>query len=103
MVKVTNIPKAGRRPKCQPKPFCPISLTSLLKTMEKLIDRHKRNNELHENPLHTQQYAYLVSRIEKSKVDNEITVVCFLGGEDAFDKTSFNAIFQIAQSSLYFV
>lgn len=104
-VKVTFIPKAGGRPGTQPKSFRPISLTSfLLKTMEKIIDRHIRDNVLRLNPLHKHQYAYqqgksttialqnLVSRIQKTFDAKEVALGCFLDIEGAFDNTNFSHI-----------
>jgi hypothetical protein len=74
------------------------------KTLEKLLDRHIRDGVLVEKPLHQYQYAYragmstetalfqVVQRLEKSSSHKEIALGAFLGSEEAFDNTSFNAI-----------
>jgi hypothetical protein len=58
-VKVVFIPKPGRNTYSGPKDYRPISLTSfLLKTMERLVDRHLRNVMLVLPLLHPNQHAY---------------------------------------------
>jgi hypothetical protein len=58
-VKVTFIPKPGKLNYTEAKAYCPISLSYfLLKMMEKLVDRHIRDNALKEYPLHQNQHAY---------------------------------------------
>lgn len=104
-VKVTYIPKAGKRPSAQPKSFRPISLISFLqKTMEKILDRHIREKVLPRSPLHKNQYAYLpgkstthalqnlIGKIEKSLSIKEQALCSFLDIEGAFDNTSFDCI-----------
>lgn len=104
-VKVVFIPKPGRDTYAQAKSFRPISLTSfLLKTLEKLIDRHIRDDVLSIKPLHRNQYAYqagkscelaiheLTHRIERALDSRETAIGTFLDIEGAFDNTSFDSI-----------
>ena len=57
--KVIFIPKTGKDNYYEAKYFRPISLTSfLLKTLEKLIDRHIREVTLENLPLSSSQHAY---------------------------------------------
>jgi hypothetical protein len=63
MVKVLFIPKPGHMSYVQVKSFQPISLTSfLLKTLERLVDRHIRDGALVKYPLHFHRHAYQISR-----------------------------------------
>jgi hypothetical protein len=56
--RVVFIPKPGK-PLSQAKSLRPISLVSfVLKTLEKLLDRHIRDGVLAETPLQQYQYAY---------------------------------------------
>jgi ribonuclease HI len=104
-VKVIFIPKAGRRPSEDPKSYRPISLSSvMLKIMEKILDRHIRENILKANPLSRHQYAYqtgksteaalktLVEKIKKSFNDKQVCLGGFLDIMGAFDHTSFESI-----------
>lgn len=99
------IPKPGRPSYSVPKAYRPICLSSfLLKTMEKILDRHLRNVVLKFSPLHPNQHAYqtgkscetalhqLVGRIEKSITHHEIALAAFLDIEGAFDNTSSRSI-----------
>jgi hypothetical protein len=78
-VKVVCIPKPGKGTYSGPRDYRPFSLTSsLLKTLESLVDRYLRNNALITVPLHSNQRAYqagksvetafhhLVVRVEKA-------------------------------------
>jgi hypothetical protein len=57
-VRVVFIPKPGRNTYSGPKDYRPISLTSfLLKTVERLVDRHLRDEMLALSPLHPNQHA----------------------------------------------
>ena len=57
--KVVFIPKPGKPNYATAKAFRPISLTSyLLKTAEKLIDRHLKEGVLRRKPLHKRQHAF---------------------------------------------
>ena len=102
--RVVFIPKPGK-PLTQVKSLWPISLTSfILKTLEKLLDRHIREGVLLEKPLHQNQFAYragistetalyqVVHRLEKCFEHKEIALGDFLDIEGALNNTSFNAI-----------
>jgi ribonuclease HI len=104
-VNVTFIPKPGKTSYADPKSFRPISLMSfVLKTLEKLIDRHIKDTTLTLKPLHKFQYAYqqgksteaalhhAVSKMEQTITNKEIGIAAFLDIEGAFDNTSFEII-----------
>jgi hypothetical protein len=78
-----------------------ISLSSyLLKTMEKLVDRHIRDGVLTIHPLHRNQHAYqkgkstetalhnVAARIENAIEHKDIALGAFLDIEGAFDTPS---------------
>ena len=103
------IPKPGK-PLTQAKSLRPISLMSfILKTLEKLLDRHIRGGVLVEKSLHQNQFAYtagmstetalfqVVHRLEKSLEHREIALGALLDIEGAFDNTSFNTIIGAAR------
>ena len=105
LVNVVFIPKAGKRPGNNPKSFRPISLTSfLLKTMEKVVGLHMREEVLKHRPLHPCQHAYregrstesalyaLTRKIERTLEQGEVAMCAFLDIEGAFDNTSHTAI-----------
>jgi hypothetical protein len=81
----------------------------MLKTLEKILDRHIRGGVLVEKPLHQNQYAYkastsmetalfqVVQRLEKSLEHKKIALGAFLDTEGAFDNTSFNTIITAAR------
>jgi hypothetical protein len=107
--RVVFIPKPGK-PLTQAKSLRPISLMSfVLKTLEKLLDRHIRGGVLVEKPLHQNQFAYragmstdtalyqVVHKLEKCLEHKEIALGAFLDIEGAFDNTSFNAIITAAR------
>ncbi|GJQ77480.1 hypothetical protein Trydic_g20871 [Trypoxylus dichotomus] len=84
------------------KSYRPISLTSfLLKTLEKIIDKHLRDSALSRLSLHENQYAYksgksceqaiheLARRAEIAFRHKEIALATFLDIEGAFDRASF--------------
>ena len=57
-IRVVFIPEPGK-PMSQAKSLRPISLMSyILKTLEKLLDRHIKDGVLVERPLHQNQFAY---------------------------------------------
>lgn len=98
------IPKPGKD-YSQARAFRPITLSSfVMKTIEKLIDRHVRETSLQEKPLHANQHAYqsgkscesalhqLVARVEKANNKKEVALVAFLDIEGAFDRTSFKSM-----------
>ncbi|KAG7309924.1 hypothetical protein JYU34_004438 [Plutella xylostella] len=104
-VKATFIPKSGKSDYTDPKSYRPISLTSfLLKTLERLCDRHIRDNNLKQKPLHNSQHAYtagkstetalhsVVNKIECALTNKESTLGAFIDIEGAFDKTNFDSI-----------
>jgi hypothetical protein len=103
-IRVVFIPKPGKS-MTQAKSLRPISLMSIiLKTLEKLLDRHIRGGVLAEKPLHHNQFAYradmsteaalfqLIHRLEESLNHKEIALGAFIDNEGAFDNTSFHAI-----------
>jgi ribonuclease HI len=105
-VKVTYIPKAGKRNGNDPKSYRPISLSSfLLKIMEKVLDRHIRDTVLVNRPLHRFQFAYqagkstesalktLTNHIKRAFEDKGYTLGAFLDIMGAFDNTSFTSIY----------
>ena len=103
------IPKPGKS-LSQATSLRPISLMLfILKTLEKLLDRHIRDCVLVDKPLHQNQFAYragmstetslfqFVHRLEKSLNHRKTALVAFLDIEGAFDSTSFNAIITAAR------
>ena len=108
-IRVVFIPKPGK-PLTQAKSLRPISLMSfILKTLEKVLDRHIRDGVMAEKPFHQNQFAYragmstdtalfqVVHRLEKSLNHKEIALGAFLDIEGAFDNTSFTAITKAAR------
>jgi hypothetical protein len=104
------IPKPGKLDYTEAKAYRPISLSSfLLKIMEKLVERHIRNDSLREYPLHRNQHAYqtgkstetalhnVVTRVENAIEHRDIALCAFLDIEGAFDRTSFATIKQAAE------
>lgn len=109
-VTIVFIPKPGKTSYDQAKSFRPISLTSfLLKTLERLVDRHIRDGALACMPVQQSQHAYqtgksvetalhdLVGEIEGALTRKEATLCVFLDVEGAFDNTSFDAICDAAR------
>ena len=65
-VKVTYIPKPRKLCYTEAEGYRPISLLSfLLKTMEKVLDRHIRDGALKIHPLHRNQHAYQIGESMK--------------------------------------
>jgi hypothetical protein len=108
-IRLVYIPEPGK-PLSQAKFLRPISLMSfILKTLEKLIDRHIRGGVLVEKAIHQNQFAYrecmsteialfhVTYRLEKSLNHREIALGAFLDTEGAFDSTSFHAIITAAR------
>jgi hypothetical protein len=109
-IRVVFIPKPGKL-MSQAKSLRPISLMSvILKTLEKLLDRHIRGvGVLVEKPLHQNQFAYragmstettlfqVIHRLEKSLNHKEIALGAFMDTEGAFYNTSFHAITMAAR------
>jgi hypothetical protein len=81
----------------------------MLKTMEKLVDRHIRDGALRIHPLHRNQHAYqtgkstettlhnVVTRTEHAVKHKDIALGAFLDIEGASDRTSFDIIKQAAE------
>ncbi|GJQ84415.1 hypothetical protein Trydic_g3888 [Trypoxylus dichotomus] len=79
--------------------YWPISLTSfLLKTLEKIIDKHLRDLALARLPLYENQYSYQSGKsceqtIHELAIGHKgIALTRFLDIEGAFDKASFLSI-----------
>lgn len=103
--KVVFIPKPGRDSYAQAKSFRPICLTSfLLKTLERIIDRHIRDGPLVKWPLHENQHAYRAGKstlsalhsltcvVEKFITRGEYVVGSFFDIEGAFSNVAFDSI-----------
>jgi hypothetical protein len=97
---VTFIPKPIKLDYTQAKAYRSISLSSfLLKTIEKLVDRHIRDGALRFYSLHRNQHAYqigkstetalhnVVTRIENAIEHKDIAFGAFLDIEGDFDRT----------------
>jgi hypothetical protein len=81
----------------------------MLKTMEKLMDRHIRDEILGLHPLHRYQFAYqlgrstetalhhVITHIEEAVENSEVTLGAFVDIEGAFDSTSFDIITKAAK------
>lgn len=104
-ITVTFIPKPGKDTYESASSYRPISLMSfMLKTLEKLIDRKLRDEELLANPLHKNQHAYQKGKGTESALHQlthtiEVTgegrvLVAFVDIAGAFDNTSFNTIME---------
>lgn len=110
-VRVVFIPKLGKISYQLSKSFRPISLTSfVLKTLEKLIDRHLRDGILRTFTIHPKQYAYqpkksaetalhhLISKIDKAFLQDCEALGCFIDIEGAFNNVIFIAIVKACRS-----
>jgi len=74
----------------------------MLKTLERIVDRHIKEELLNVAPLHEKQYAYsagrsteaalhhYVRRLEKGSAPECATLAAFVDIEGAFHKTSFH-------------
>jgi hypothetical protein len=102
---VTFIPKLGKPTYTEAKAYRPICLYYfLLKTLERLVNRHIIDDLLGRNPLRINQHAYqldkstdtelnsVFSTIEKALQTQEIALEAFLDNEGSFDSTSIEAI-----------
>jgi hypothetical protein len=109
-VKVTFIPKPGTLDYAEAKAYRPISLSSfLLKSMEKLVERHIRNGSLRGYPLHRNQHAYQTGKSTETALHNVVTIIenatehrdialgAFLDIKGAFNRTLFDIIRQAAE------
>ena len=105
LTEVVFIPKPEKTGQDCAKAFRPICLMSfILKTLEKLLDRHIRDNVLGSNGLDKDQHAYspgkstitalqrLVGRVENTLDNKEVLLAAFLDIEGAFDNTPFPVI-----------
>ena len=103
--------KRGRNDYTQPRSFRPISLMSfLLKTTERLIDRHIRDGTLVRYPLHANQHAYLagkstdtalhnlVSKITRAVHGKQYALGVFLDTEGAFNNASSGSLLNVLRS-----
>jgi ribonuclease HI len=99
------IPKIGKPNYETPKAFRPISLMSfILKTLEKLLDRDLRAQELDVNKLNPKQFAYqqgkgtetalhdITTNIESALKRRGVALAVFIDIEGAFDNTAFSVI-----------
>lgn len=104
-VKVIFSQKPGKTNYSVAENYRPISLTSfLLKTLEKLIDRHLREDPLKHNRIHHKQHAYqsgkstenvlhnIVKNIELSLAVEEHALGCFIDISGAFNHITYKAI-----------
>lgn len=104
-VKVVFIPKPGKDNYTSPKSFRPISLTStLLKGLERLVDRHMKERMEESSRIHYSQHAFqqgkstetalheLVSQIEYTLTKGEYLIATFMDIAGAFDNVSFDAV-----------
>jgi hypothetical protein len=83
-------------------------MSVILKTLEKVLDRHIRGGVLVEKPLNQNQSAYragmstetalfqVIHRLEKSLNHKEIALSAFMDIEGAFDNTSLHVIIKAA-------
>jgi hypothetical protein len=75
-VEVTFIPKPRKLDYNEAKAYRPINLSSFLfKTMEKLVDRHIRDDALKKYPLHQNQHAYQICKSTKTALHSVVTHV----------------------------
>lgn len=109
---IAFIPKPGKSSYEEAKSFRPISLMSfILKILEKLIDKHIREESLKNTPLNKAQHAYqkskgtesalhaFVSRHEHFTVDKKIkSITVFIDIEGAFDNTGYDVIMKEAKN-----
>ena len=92
------------------KTYCPISMLSFtLKTMDKLVDRHMRDEILGLHPPHQYQFAHqprkssettlhhVITHIEEAVEKREVTFGAFPGIERALDIASIDIITKVAK------
>jgi hypothetical protein len=71
---VTFIPKPGELDYTEAKAYRPISMSSfLLKLMEKLVERHIRDDTLWKYRLHRNQHAYQTGKSTETALHNVVT------------------------------
>lgn len=108
--KVTFIPKPGKDSYGKASSYRPISLMSfILKTCEKLMDKHIRYEELKKNPIDQNQHAYkagrstdsaihsLLHELEKSIQNKKYSLFMFVDVAGAFDVTSVECVAEAAK------
>jgi ribonuclease HI len=108
---VVFIPKVGKPTYEVARAYRPISLMSfILKSLEKLLDRNIRLNELELNKLNPKQFAYqqgkgtetalhdITTNIEHSLKHRGVALAVFIDIEGAFDNTEYNVIEQAARN-----
>ena len=109
-VKVTFVLKPGTAKYTESKAYRPTNLSSLMpETMEKLVNRHIRDEILGLHPLHRYQFAYqpgkstetvlhhVITRIEEAVENRDVTLGAFLDIEGTFDSTSHSIIIEVAK------
>jgi hypothetical protein len=108
-VRVKFIPKSGKSDYTKAKAYCPISLSSSLLKVMKLVDKHIRDGVLKEHFLHPNQYARqngkstetaicnVVTHTESATEEQKMALRAYLNIEGAFDRNSFNVITQAAE------
>ena len=107
---MTFILKPGKANYTEAEPYHPICLVSfMLKTVERLVDRHIKDEILGLFPLHRYQFAYqpeksteialhLVSTLIEEAVENrEVTLGAFQDIKGAFDSSSIDIITKAAK------
>jgi hypothetical protein len=103
--RVVFLAKPGKPTYDTAKSFRPISLSSfLLKTLERIIDRHLRDKALIENPIHQHQHAYqsgkstetaahaLVTHIQNGIEHKQYVLSAFFDVQGAFDNAPTDVI-----------
>jgi hypothetical protein len=107
---VAFAPKPAKLDYTEAKAYCSISRPYfLLKTMEKLLDRHIKDGVLRIRPLHRSHHSYQIGKSTEAALNNVVTRIeyaiehknialgAFLDIEGAFDRTSFDIIKQAAE------
>jgi hypothetical protein len=89
--------------------LCSTTSSFMIKTMEKLVDRHIRDEILELHPLHRYQFAHqpgrstetalhhVITHIGEAVKNSKVTLGAFLDIEAAFDSTSFDIITKAAK------
>ena len=103
--RVVFLPKPGKLTYEEASSWRPISLTSfMLKTMERIIDRYLRRNNIEERLISNNQFAYvrgrstdaalhrLVANVEKAMYHNEIALYANADIEGAFNNLKISAM-----------
>jgi hypothetical protein len=109
-VKVTFIPKSGKANYPEAEAYHPICLVSfMLKTVERMVDRHIKDEILWLCPLHRYQFAYQPEKstetalhqvstlFEEAMENREVTLGAFQDIKGAFESTSIDIITKAAK------